>query len=116
MTAAMTCGVTRGWSPRVTSTQSQSPTASTPQRSEAAMPSCQSAHSTARASPKSTASRTRGRLGAEHDDDRIDRRHGEHRVDRVLQERATPSSSASCLGEPKRDAPPAASTTPPIKR
>ena len=115
MTAAMTCGVTRGWSPSVRITQSQSPTASTPQRSEAAMPSAQSPQTTIRASPKSTASRTRLASAPEDDDDRIDRRHGEHRVDRVLQERA-PSSSASCLGEPKRDAPPAASTTPPIKR
>ena len=84
----MTCGVTRGWSPSVRITQSQSPTASTPQRSEAAIPSAQSPQTAICATPKSTAVEHGLCLGAEDDDDRIDRRHGEHRVDRVLQERA----------------------------
>ena len=47
---------------------------------------------------------------AEHDDDRLDRGHGEHRAERRARAAAARRSRASCLGPPKRVPSPAART------
>ena len=89
-----------------------------PRRRSAARRPCprpSRAHTTVRAAPKSTAARTRSASAPS-----TTTTGSIAGTASIASTRAAgagrPSSSASCLGEPKRDAPPAASTTPPIKR
>ena len=77
-----------GWSPSVTTAASTSPSAATPACSDADWPSAQSvAHDDVGAAEVDLLADRVG-VGAEDDDDRVDRGHGEHRADRVLEQRA----------------------------
>ena len=76
-----------GWSASVMTAASTSPSAATPACSEADWPSAQSAQTTMSAPRRSASARMRSACAPSTIDHRVERGHGEHRLQRVLDQR-----------------------------
>ena len=113
ITASIASGVTPGMSPSATTAQSASGISATPQRSDAAIPSSHSRHTTGSALANLTAAAISSATAPSTTTTRSS--DGTASIASIACcSRGTPSSSASCLGDPNRRAPPAASTRPAI--